>query len=296
MYEGQKVEKRPISSEQDLEGYERSAVEDHVRDIITELCKIPAAQDEFHLGDGVRFDNHANSLESQSNKPSRSRSSRPDQFCIHRVDNGAKTLLTTVEYKPPHKLPVESLRNGLKPMDFWEKVARVRDVPITEEEKSEKLTGAVIAQEFDVMIQEGLEYSYVTNGLALVLLRVLHEDPGTLYYHLCEPNSEVNPEDDQGFLQPTSAIARVLCLCLMSFRSHLRDQQWRNEAETQLPTWKSSFDDTWTPVSEDELPQNTPDSKQTYPSPKSTASEYLLPSSSSAESPNPSHHHSTQTS
>ena len=280
--DGRKVKKRPISSEQDLESYERSAVEDHVRDIITELCNIPAARGEFHLGDGVQFDNHANSLETQSKQPSRSGSSRPDQFCIHRVDNGAKSLLTSVEYKPPHKLSVESLRNGLRSMNFLEKVVKARDVPTTEEEKSERIAGAVIAQEFDVMIQEGLEYSYVTNGLALVLLRVPLEDPGTLYYHLCEPNLEVNPEDDQRFLQPTTAIARVLCLCLMSFCSRLRDQQWRNE---ELPIWKSSFDDSRTPVSEDELPPNTPGSKQTYPSPKSTTSEYLLPSSSSAESP-----------
>ena len=33
-YEGQKVKRRPISSEQDLETYERPAVEDHVRDIV----------------------------------------------------------------------------------------------------------------------------------------------------------------------------------------------------------------------------------------------------------------------
>ncbi|ELR05358.1 hypothetical protein GMDG_07341 [Pseudogymnoascus destructans 20631-21] len=40
---------RPISSEQGLENYERTAVEDHVRDIIAELCKIDAARDEFGL-------------------------------------------------------------------------------------------------------------------------------------------------------------------------------------------------------------------------------------------------------
>ncbi len=40
---------RSISSEQGLENYERIAVEDHVRDIIAELCKIDAAQDEFGL-------------------------------------------------------------------------------------------------------------------------------------------------------------------------------------------------------------------------------------------------------
>lgn len=120
-------------------------------------------------------------------------------------------------------------------MYFWEKVAKAHGVPTMEEEKSGRIAGAVIAQEFDVMIQEGLEYSYVANGLALVLLRVPVEGPGTLYYRLCEPNLEVNPEDDQSFLQPTTAIARVLCLCLMSFCSHLWDQLWRNEAQPELP-------------------------------------------------------------
>ena len=75
-----------------------------------------------------------------------------------------------MEYKPPHKLSVESLRNGLGSMNFLEKVVKAHDISSTEEEKSERIAGAVIAQEFDVMIQEGLEYSYVTNGLALVLL------------------------------------------------------------------------------------------------------------------------------
>ncbi|KAK5707299.1 hypothetical protein LTS12_028194, partial [Elasticomyces elasticus] len=60
---GRRFARRPISSEQDLETYERLAVEDHVHDIISELCKIPSAQDEFQLGDGVRFDNHANALD-----------------------------------------------------------------------------------------------------------------------------------------------------------------------------------------------------------------------------------------
>ena len=111
-------------------------------------------------------------------------------------------------------------------MDFWEQVVKARGVPITKDKEAERLVGAVIAQEYHVMIQKGLEYSYVTNGLALVLLQVPYEDPGTLYYHLCEPNLEVDSEDDQSFLQPAMAITRVLCLCLMSFCSDLHDQQW----------------------------------------------------------------------
>ena len=169
-------------------------------------------------------------------------------------------------------------------MDFWEQMVKAHDVPNTKDEKAERIVGSVIAQEYHVMIQKGLEYSYVINELALVLLQVFYEGPGTLCYHLCELNKKVNSEDEQSFLQPTTAITRVLCLCLMSFHSCLHDQQWQNEAQAQLPIWKSSFDGTQSPVSKSELPQSTPNSKHTYPRPQSTTSKFLLPLSSSVES------------
>jgi hypothetical protein len=107
--------RRPLSSEQDLESYKRFAVEDHIHDVVAELCKIPEARHRFQLGNRVRFDNHANALDEEGLDPSQdhlssSRRSRPDQFCIHRIGDNTTTLLTTVEYKPPHKLSVENLR------------------------------------------------------------------------------------------------------------------------------------------------------------------------------------------
>jgi hypothetical protein len=44
------------------------------------------------------------------------------------------------------------------------------------------LTGAVLVEEYNVMISEGLEYSYISDGLAeaelaLVLLHVPYDDP-----------------------------------------------------------------------------------------------------------------------
>lgn len=295
---GERFSKRAISSEQDLESYERFGVEDYVRDIIAELCKIPTARDEFGLGDGVWFDNHANALDPvetdqpQANEPSSSRRSRPDQFCIHRVDGDTSTLLTTVEYKPPHKLSVENLRVGLRPMDFWDEVVRPDSIPTEELEKlrynSAWLTGSAVVQEYHVMIQEGLEYSYLTNGFAYVLLRVPYDEPSTLYYHLCEPNMELSQGDGQDFLQqPVTAIARVLSLCIMSFSSRFRDQEWRNNARAQLPIWKTNFDHTRSLIPKSELRQNPPGSEYTvseYTSSEYTASEYL-PSSSPIESP-----------
>lgn len=57
-------------------------MEDYVRDIITELCKVPAVRDEFHWGDGVR----AVPAQTQSS----SQRFRPGQFYIHYVKRRRK--------------------------------------------------------------------------------------------------------------------------------------------------------------------------------------------------------------
>lgn len=38
-------------------------MEDHVQDVIMELCEISNAQNELQLGSGILFDNHATSLD-----------------------------------------------------------------------------------------------------------------------------------------------------------------------------------------------------------------------------------------
>ncbi|CBF79035.1 protein breB [Aspergillus nidulans FGSC A4] len=290
---GRRFARRPISSEQDLETYERLAVEDHVHDIIAELCKIPNAREEFQLGSGVWFDNHANALDEDvgidASQTSTARPSRHDQFCIHRVDSNTSTLLTTVEYKPPHKLSVESLREGLRPMDFWQEVVEPDTIPTEEPKKSmynvARLVGSAIVQEFHVMIQEGLEYSYLTNGLMDVQLWVPYDDPCTLYYDLGDP-SMYGTMSVGRLGTPRTRIERTLCLCLMSFRSSCRNQAWRNDARGQLPTWHTSFDSERSQISAAGLPQypSVEHTSSDHTSPEQTTSEYL-PSSSPAGSP-----------
>ncbi|KAJ5852484.1 uncharacterized protein N7529_011869 [Penicillium soppii] len=61
-------------------------------------------------------------------------------------------------------------------MDLWKNIGSNK-IPTDHEEKlkynAEQLVCSADVQEYNVMIQEGLEYSYVTNGIARVLLRVL---------------------------------------------------------------------------------------------------------------------------
>ncbi|KAJ5608657.1 hypothetical protein N7528_009224 [Penicillium herquei] len=289
---GRRVGRKPMSSEQDLEAYERFAVEEHVSDIITELCKIPAAREEFGLGDGVQFSNHTNSLddndaiEADTSQPSSVHHPRPDQFCIHRVNGHSNTLLTTVEYKPHHKLPVATLRMGLRPMNLWMEIVKSNKIPTDKDAKmrynAERLVCSALVQEYHVMIQEGLEYSYVTNGIARILLRVPHDDPGTLHYFLCDPNSEVDVETEATLTN--TSIARTLCLCLMAFHSPVRGQEWRNSVRPDIPIWKTSFDHTRSLIPKDEFQQllNSDSTAPEFPSPDSGSS--YDPSSSPPES------------
>ena len=285
---GRRLCRRPLGSERDLESYERSAVEDHVHDVIAELCKIPDAQNEFALGDGIQFENHANTLDEDDSDTldvgyqlrhwSSPQRSVPDQFCVHRKDGNTNTLVTTVEYKPPHKLTVENLRAGLRPMDFMKEVVLRETIPTDPTEKlkynAEQLTGAVLAQEYHVMINEGLEYSYVTNGLALILLQVRYDDPSTLYYYLCEPIMEVRLIDDQNLQLPMTAIARVLCLCLMSSTVPIRTQDWRNAAMKDLHVWEMDLDYARSQIPDEERNQTPPGSEYLPSSSPGPVTEY----------------------
>jgi hypothetical protein len=177
-------------------------------------------------------------------------------------------------------------------MDFWNDVVRRKEIPTDEAEKlkynAEQIVGSVLTQEYHAMLWEGLETSYITIGLALVLLRIPRDDPGTLLYFLCEPNMEIDGNDDNSYRQPKTAIARVLCLSLMSSLSAIRDHAWRTKAMGQLNTWATSFDLVRSQIPDDELQQAPPGSEYTgspHASTEGTGSEWLP--SSPIPSPTP---------
>ena len=103
----------PISSEKSLEMIEQGGKNTIVHDIIDALRQNPAAQSEFNLGAGVRFDSHSNALEpdtiNEEGQPSTesapsTRKKQPDSFCIYREAEERSKMILTAEYKPPHKL------------------------------------------------------------------------------------------------------------------------------------------------------------------------------------------------
>lgn len=99
-----------------------------------------------------------------------------------------------IEYKAPHKLTLSNLQAGLAraadrgSLDLPKDVLDHPMIPTEPGEKyiykSEMLTASALTQTFAYMVENGLEYSYLTTGDAFVFLRILEDEPHTLYYHL----------------------------------------------------------------------------------------------------------------
>lgn len=140
-----------IANKTGLRTYQKAALEVHVTDIITRLSEVVQAPHKFELGQGIVFENDANSLsdiaEDVQNRlhiqtprtpspvaqPSDSSDHKTgfdpkvtrthaDQYCIYKKISGKRELLFVVEYKAPHKLSIANLLMGFRMMDLRKEV------------------------------------------------------------------------------------------------------------------------------------------------------------------------------
>ncbi|PMD60202.1 uncharacterized protein K444DRAFT_494177, partial [Hyaloscypha bicolor E] len=113
---GQDICDRPLASKKDLEAYQRLAVERPTTHIISHLQRIEEARHAFYLGEGIIFENHANTLSDSNEEVQQSSNPKQrnaDQICVYKEADGTRSLCMVVEYKPSHKLSVFNLRAGL---------------------------------------------------------------------------------------------------------------------------------------------------------------------------------------
>ncbi|KAL8700140.1 MAG: hypothetical protein Q9201_005608, partial [Fulgogasparrea decipioides] len=92
------------------------------------------------------------------------------------------------------------LRPDRSPLELNRLINRAR-VPSAEETPpqfeyhAERLVAAVVAQTFSYMVKSATQYGYITTGEAFVFLNIkLEDDAKTVYYHLAEPNADVNAQ------------------------------------------------------------------------------------------------------
>lgn len=265
---GRDLRLRKIASEADLQSYERTALETMVTHVINQLCEIETAQVRFNLGQGIAFENHVNTLSdvaeevqqhlnirtpqaspeppssSDSESDTKRKRTRADQFCVYRNIEDVRKLLFLVEYKPPHKVSKDNIQAGFRPMDIDETL-RMATIPTELEarlqDNADRLIAAIATQTFHYMIENGLEYSYITTGETFVFLRIKEDDPTTLYYHLAVPGDEINtPELD--FPLSHTAIGQVISFCLMAFRSEQRNQRWIRNATSKIEKYQVDYE------------------------------------------------------
>ncbi|KAI9797384.1 MAG: hypothetical protein M1825_006013 [Sarcosagium campestre] len=194
-----------------------------------------------------------------------------NQYGIYKNIDGFRDLLLIVDYKPPHKLSASDLQRGFRIMNLKEEVIDRTTIPrtiltvekefesevilptdrrkgrkstekLTEERdkaidvrlqyNADKLVVAVATQTFQHMIENRLEYSYITTGEAFVFLRILAQDPRTLYYHVSEPVREI--DDSVRAWEQQTAVAQVAVFCIMAFQSRRRSHEELVAARKQL--------------------------------------------------------------
>jgi hypothetical protein len=170
------------------------------------------------------FKNHANTLAdtneevqqslqnlrlSRRQQAPNSKAKDSDQICVYKETNSRCSVCMVIEYKLSHKLLVYNLQAGLlradsRFMNLPEDVINRPIIPMNPEEKfiyySEWLVAAVLIQIFSYIVKDRLEYSYLTIGEVFVFLQIKEAKPHTLYYHLAEPNTKAEAQDEVDIL------------------------------------------------------------------------------------------------
>jgi len=85
----------------------------------------------------------------------------------------------------------------------------------------------------------------VANGLAEVYLRIVEDEPETVYSYLTEPRLDVKEAEggELGFPYSFTAVSRLLGYSLLALQSPMRDQAWRNAASKRVGVWEVDFEE-----------------------------------------------------
>ncbi|EFX01415.1 hypothetical protein CMQ_6357 [Grosmannia clavigera kw1407] len=243
------------ADEQDLRSFIRTAIEKPAARVVTDLG----------LGEPSQAD-------------------VPDRWCVGYNHDGSLVHVLVGEYKAAHKLPAQKLCTVLSrppKEDFFIQAVRQmgktsstesstvaaplpanvsRTAPtINEEQELETediFVARVICQAYHYMIASGLEFGYVASGDGFIFLRVLEDDPQTLYYFWSVfPVSSVPEQithqgnDDAGnlaviFRKPhQTALVYLASLCMLAVKSVIRPMSWIDAREKDLKRWPAPYDE-----------------------------------------------------
>ncbi|KAL9013709.1 MAG: hypothetical protein Q9173_001610 [Seirophora scorigena] len=250
-----RLARHKVSCEIDTRLYHYSAVEPFVQQVLEHLISVvslgeksgepSAARVNLGLGKSVRFENHANSLtKSQEPDAKQAKPTYADQICVRHGDGGETTAVAVVELKPSHKATRDLVTAGLRPMNIEESVIKHLEGPASSSSKesfqraADKFVAMIVTQTFSYMAESGISHGCIITGEIMIFLRILKEDPRTVYFYHADPVAEVADERrlSQSFPHHCTSIAQLVSFCLMAHRTPVFDQKWRATAR-EGPRW-----------------------------------------------------------
>ena len=251
---GEFVQNHQVTSENDLRVHERTNMENMVTEVVNDIVKREGVRDDYDLDQGVAFENHTNNLSDGADEvqarlldPDAAdpmpKPTNADQVSVVKRQSGGNTVSFLIEYKSPYKLPKEVLRQGIRNgMDLEQEIIN-RPAFSTDEvknfkEKAEEVVAAVITQLYSYMLKAGIEFGYISTGEIYLFLQIRHKEPESVYYHLAEPNVDVDLNQAGDEALSCSAVSQVLCFCLKASSSSRRSQQWRRDAKANSLVWE----------------------------------------------------------
>ncbi|KAI4118321.1 MAG: hypothetical protein LQ345_001605 [Seirophora villosa] len=241
--------RRNVSCEIDTRLYHYSAVEPFVQEVLDHLILVASQGEEpgepsatrtnLALGKAVRFENHANTLtKSEDSDAKQAKPTYADQICVRHGDGGETTAVAVVELKPPHKATRDLVTAGLRPMNLEESVIKHLDGPAPSSSKekfqraADKFVAMIVTQTFSYMVESGISHGCIITGEIMIFLRILKEDPRTVYFYHADPLAEVADERklSPSFPYHCTSVAQLVSFCLIAHRTPVFDQQWRATA------------------------------------------------------------------
>ena len=103
-----------------------------------------------------------------------------------------------------------------------------------------------MTQTFSYMVRSGTQYGYITTGEAFVFLHSKLEDNVKIaYYHLAEPNRDVNAQNGdftstEDYLHRT-AVSQVLAFSILALESAQGNREWREDLIDALEIWEVDY-------------------------------------------------------
>ena len=264
---GKRMADRMLASEPDLHTAIRDSVEDPLTSIIKHLQTHDEVRDAFQLSENFRFENHLNTLSDygqqarkQPDAPKPQPSTpphstpipprcRPDQICVYSTIDGLRKPVMTAEFKPPHKLTIDYLRQVLDPDGpEMELEGLINDVMTSSEDEVKSMVAAVLCQAFSYMVSSGILYGYIATGQAFIFLHTkVEEKCKRAYFHLAEPGFDVEKQREEFPEAPSylhrTALCQLLAFSILALESAQEDRDdWRDDVVNGLETWETNTD------------------------------------------------------